>query len=477
MSPKCKIILSDLHLGAGCWADGNRADENRADGNRLEDFDSDDDFYALMQALVAESEHAQCEMELILAGDAFEFLQVPALRDVASFDPAARYAVSDYAPSSEAASAAKMALIVAGHARFFAGLRAFILAAPPYRRVTFIKGNHDVNLHWPEVQRVLRVALGAHSGPRAACVAFEERRITREGIYVEHGHQYAERANRFPDFEEPHDLAHPDQLHLPPGSAFVLGFFNNLERQYYWMDGVKPITALIWYAFALDFGLAVRALYALLRELPSLTWGNLQAEWGVSTYLETHEQLMAELEALDDAKRIQALERDLSGLRDFYRRAAYALALYGVPSRVAEAPAAEGLRDYAVLPRALAEEKAQRAALAEVAAQKVAQERVKVVVFGHTHEALQLPLAGDAVYLNCGTWTWVRDFSGEDYAAWKRLFKNPEQFTRARRLSYVRVDYDAQGQPSAQLLAYQRPERQRQPLWQGLLRRWLGRRR
>lgn len=471
MTLKCKIILSDLHLGAGRRTEGNRADENR-----LEDFDSDDDFYALLQALVTESERTQSEMELILAGDAFEFLQVPALRDVASFDPTAPYAVSDYAPSSEAASAAKMALIIAGHTRFFAGLRAFILAAPPYRRVTFIKGNHDVNLHWAEVQRLLRVALGANSGPRAARVTFEERRITREGIYVEHGHQYAERANRFPDFEEPHDLARPEQLHLPSGSAFVLSFFNNLERQHYWMDGVKPITALIWYTFALDFGLAVRALYALLRELPSLTWGNLPAEWGVSTYLETHEQLVAELEALDDAKRIQALERDLSGLRDFYRRAAYALALYGAPASSAETPSAEGLRDYAVLPRALAEEKAQRAALAEVAAQKVAQEKVKVVVFGHTHEALQLPLEGGAVYLNCGTWTWVRDFSGEDFSAWKRLFKNPEQFTHARHLSYVRVDYDAQGQPSAQLLTYQRAERQRKPLWPGLLRGWLGRR-
>jgi UDP-2,3-diacylglucosamine pyrophosphatase LpxH len=466
VSSKAKIIVSDLHLGAG----------RVAEGNLLEDFDSDDAFYEFMQSLIAESDRAQCEMELILAGDTFEFLQVPALEDAASFDPSAHYASEEYAPSSEAASVAKMALMVAGHSRFFAGLRAFILAAPPFRRVTFIKGNHDINLHWAGVQQALRVALGG-SGPRAACVSFEERRITREGLYVEHGSQYGERANRFPDFEEPHDMAHPEQLHLPPGSAFVLSFFNTLEREHYWMDGVKPITALIWYTFALDFGLAVRALYALLRELPSLTWGNLPPEWGVTTYLEAHEHLVAELEEIDDAKRVQALERDLGALRDFYRRAAFALALYGVPSRAAEPPAAEGVRDYAVLPRALAEERAQRAALVGVAARKVAQENARVVVFGHTHEATVERLDGDAVYLNSGAWTWARDFSGEDFTAWKRLFKNPEQFTQERRLSYVRVDYDAQGQPSAQLLTFQRPERERGPLWRGLLRRLLGGRR
>ena len=67
--PDIKIVFSDLHLGAGL-PDA---------GNWLEDFDQDDLFAALLGRLAAESEATQQGMELVLAGDTFEFLQVPAI--------------------------------------------------------------------------------------------------------------------------------------------------------------------------------------------------------------------------------------------------------------------------------------------------------------------------------------------------------------------------------------------------------------
>ncbi|MBA7689754.1 hypothetical protein ES703_98265 [subsurface metagenome] len=69
MRKKAKIIISDLHLGAG------RSDE----GNLLEDFHSDDAFAQFLSQLAAESQQQGIELELIVAGDMFEFLQVPAL--------------------------------------------------------------------------------------------------------------------------------------------------------------------------------------------------------------------------------------------------------------------------------------------------------------------------------------------------------------------------------------------------------------
>jgi len=36
-------------------------------------------------------------------------------------------------------------------------------------------------------------------------LTFEERCVSHEGIYVEHGNQYAEKVSRFNNFEEPHD--------------------------------------------------------------------------------------------------------------------------------------------------------------------------------------------------------------------------------------------------------------------------------
>ncbi len=462
MSGKAKIIMSDLHLGAG------RVQE----GNRLEDFVSDDAFSELLQARVVESQRDALEIELIFAGDAFDLLQVPALEDPATFDPQAAYPKERYIPTDEAASAAKMALVIDGHPRFFAALRSFLQATAPRRTVTFIKGNHDINLHWLGVQRALRTALGA-TGARSTCLTFEERRITREGIYVEHGNQYTERINRFPDFEEPHDPDVPGQLYLPPGSSFVFSFFNGLERRYYWMDGVKPLTALVWYIFALDPPLALRALLALLRELPALIWGSLPVEWAMSTYLEAHEQL---LEELQDPKRIQALQSNLSELGEFYRRVELALVLYGTPNRAAGQPTAADVREYAVLPRALAEEQAQRSALRRVARQKRDQERAKVIVFGHTHEAAAEALGEGAVYLNCGTWTWLRTFDSSDFAAWKRLFRDPGYYTQERHLTYARVDYDAEGQPEGKLLLLE-PRRPARPgFWARAFERVFSRR-
>ncbi|NIV32942.1 MAG: hypothetical protein GWN58_26910, partial [Anaerolineae bacterium] len=62
--------------------------------------------------------------------------------------PAIEYPPKQYHSSSEEDSVLKMAIIVEGHRAFFKGLGRFLRMGPPRRRVTFIKGNHDLNLHW-----------------------------------------------------------------------------------------------------------------------------------------------------------------------------------------------------------------------------------------------------------------------------------------------------------------------------------------
>ena len=81
-----------------------------------------------------------------------------------------------------------------------------------------------------------------------------------------------------------------------------------------------------------------------------------------------------------------------------------------------------------------------------------------MVVFGHTHDAVVEDLGDGAVYINSGTWTWTRDFSGEDYAAWKRLLKYPERYTTERRLNYVRIDYTEDGLPVGRLREFRRSQ-------------------
>jgi UDP-2,3-diacylglucosamine pyrophosphatase LpxH len=432
MPGKFKIVVSDLHLSAG----------REAEGNPLEDFSSGLEITALLEEIAAESDRDWAEVELIINGDAFEMLQVP---HVDAFEPARAYPPEEYHSSSEQDSARKMALIVSGHKPFFDALGQFIRVGPPRRAVTFVKGNHDVNLHWPAVQDSIRQALGA-TGGRASLLTFEERGISREGIYVEHGNQYAEMVDRLEDMEQPHDHDRPGQLAIPLGSWFVMDVFNLVEREKYWIDGVKPITALVWYALAYDFAFAARAIATFVRALPGII------SEGVLDVEDPRADLVRQLEDPDQAQALAVrYDEDPAFRAQFNAELATILApppdLPGVdvvPLRAQADPVAMGdqIRERV------------NSSLYEIAAKRAIEEGVRLVTFGHTHDASVEDLPGGGVYINSGTWTWRADFSGAGKETWKDLFEHPERFTDDRLLSYVRIDYDAQGQPAGRLLAY-----------------------
>ncbi len=429
--PKFKIIVSDLHLGAG----------PPTGANPLEDFNLDDEFAALLAGAVAESERDGADAELILNGDTFEMLQVPNVDD---FDPAEAYPPERYHSSLEHESARKMALIVRGHPTFFEALRSFVQPGLPQRRVTFIKGNHDLELHWLLVQDRIRQALDSN-GDRAALLSFVERRIRREGIYVEHGNQYAERVDQVRDMLEPHDPSRPGQLDYPPGSWFVMNIFNEIERERYWIDGVKPITALIWFALKFDSLFAARAIGTLLRALPGTLEDALLAveESEAEALAEQLEHPKARREFArrygeDPAFRAQfnaRLARILSPPPTFQDEAALAL----VPSP-----------DAVAMGEAIQER--MRSSLYNAARRRAMEEDVHLVAFGHTHEAGGEVLPGGGVYINSGTWTWRAELGGVGEWAWWELFRHPERFIDDRLLTYVRVDYDETGRPHGRLL-------------------------
>lgn len=429
MAGNIKIIVSDLHLGAGFLAEGNA----------LEDFWYDQELGALLDQIATESSRNAAEVELIINGDAFEMLQVP---NVDTFAPSSIYPPTEFHSSSEADSALKMALVVAGHRAVFEALARFIQPGPPRRWVTFIKGNHDVNLHWPAVQACVRQALGA-TGDRAPLLAFEELRISRDGIYVEHGNQYAESASRLRDMEEPHDPEHPGQLALPVGSWFVMNFLNSVERAKYWVDGIKPIHALICYALVFDFPFAARAISALLRALTS------EAAEGLLLDRDPRSDLLRQLEDPSRVREISARHQSDDLFRTWFN-SEFVRLLPPLPESKAImfttwANAGDGQAMGDDLRQAI------RSSLHEAARQRAAEQGAGLVVFGHTHEPLVEALPDGACYINSGSWTWRADFTGEGKQSWNDLFAHPERFTQDRQLSYVRVDYDGAGKPVGQL--------------------------
>jgi len=438
MPGKFKIVISDLHLSAG----------RVAEGNPLEDFGSDQDLASFLDEVAAESDGDGAEVELIVNGDGFEMLQVP---HVDEFDPPHEYRPEQYHSSSELDSERKMALIIAGHPVFFEALERFIQAGPPPRYLTFVKGNHDVNLHWPAVQRAIREAIGA-TGDRAPLLIFEERRIRREGIYVEHGNQYAEAVDRVDDMEEPHDHDKPGQLAIPAGSWFVMDVFNEVERDKYWIDGVKPITALVWYALAYDFPFAARSIATLIRALPGI-FSEVMRDVEEPGPEEPSAALLHQLEDPDQvAEMAERYESDEAFRAEFNAEVAGILADSSEldTGDMARAPRQPD-------PVAIGDQIRTRvnSALFEIAKQRAQEENVKLVTFGHTHDAVEEPLPDGGSYINSGTWTWRADLSAAGEHTWRELFEHPERFTDNRLLSYVRIDYDGAGEPRGSLMAYE----------------------
>jgi hypothetical protein len=177
-----------------------------------------------------------------------ELLQVPA---VDHYDPDENYPIEAYHDSSEPASIKRLNRIVEGHPEVFNALSDFMHVEAPQRRITIIKGYHDVNLYWSGVKGRLREVLGA-SGARSSLLLFAEEFVNREKIYVEHGHQRTEKMNSYHDFLDPRRPDDLSQLYYPTGSYFNIDIFTRRGRERWFFDNIKPVTTLIWYALQWD---------------------------------------------------------------------------------------------------------------------------------------------------------------------------------------------------------------------------------
>ena len=148
-----RVIISDLHMGAG---------------DRLDDFDADAELSTFIRTYVA----GAAPTELILAGDTFEFLQVR-LPDL-----------SDFEWSGEAA-AQRLGAILAAHTEPIAALRVFL--DQPGNQLTVLIGNHDFELHYAKAKARLREALGLAEGDRRLRFGLT---YSGGGVYIDHGMQF-----------------------------------------------------------------------------------------------------------------------------------------------------------------------------------------------------------------------------------------------------------------------------------------------
>ena len=276
------LFVSDFHLSEG------RSPENGLI-HRNEDFFQDVAF-AQFLAHHGQLSHQETAVEyyntpwkLVINGDIFDFLQVISkpkqgaelfgVKGVRTHAELSQNEQDFGLGTSSPEIVWKVSHIAKGHPIFFQALAWFV--AQPGNELVLMKGNHDIELFWPDVQlRIRQLLQRAYNDWRQTAVPddahallplldgmpeelssahvkkiaiFPPSYLYEPGLfYAEHGCQH-EPANSFKNFEDPRLPDAPDYIELPSGSLFVRYFFNDVEHIHPFADNMKPISRYIFW--------------------------------------------------------------------------------------------------------------------------------------------------------------------------------------------------------------------------------------
>ncbi len=179
-APLETLVLSDMHLSDAQEPD---AGPPHWKAYKRREFFIDADVERLLTWT-----HAQAEgpMELVLNGDIFDFDNITAMPEEPPGE--INWLGRQRGMTSEAwMSAYKMERIVADHPVFFGALRTWVQRG---HELVFVLGNHDLELHWPEVQSLVRQALALPEALQAQVRFCEWFYLSEGDTFVSHGHMY-----------------------------------------------------------------------------------------------------------------------------------------------------------------------------------------------------------------------------------------------------------------------------------------------
>lgn len=223
-----RLVLSDLHL-----AEGSRPGKL----NPFEDFFHDERFAELL-AHHTKQAGRDTEIELILNGDIFDLLKIR---------------VNDRWPTSitNEIAAEKLRQCLDGHPIFVRALREFL--AEPGRSLTYLPGNHDIDMWLPAPQELFRryVAPG-EKGERVRFITSSDTYYLPEGIQIRHGHQF-ERIHRV-DYRAMTRKRNDgeDEMILPWGAIWILEVLNPLKLFRSHVDKIQPLGRFMLWSTFLD---------------------------------------------------------------------------------------------------------------------------------------------------------------------------------------------------------------------------------
>ena len=381
---------------------------------------------------------------LVVNGDMVDFMSVMILPEGDSEsddEDDRRYGLG----FGERQSCKKLERVIARHQGVFGGLAEFVKAG---NELVIVIGNHDVEFHYPSVQKTLvewlcGLALGAGASNEDKTTL--QSRITfcpwfyyrPDLIYIEHGHQYDEycsfdyllhpvapnadsrknkRTNRKSGIAL--SVAHAGMRYfanqLPeydPHTAEHWGFLNYMK--WVWAKGLKYFIR-VFYLYGMLVWRLVEMWYALIdrrddserRALHRKRLGELSRAWQIA------EEKLVELDALRRTPVTRRLWKLLGALfLDRVLLGGLALATAGVLAGELRgwwrliAPLAT-LISFAVvneiLNRLRLEPPSSRLRSAPALIRRLV--RAPYIVFGHSHAPEAIALDGGGVYFNTGTW-------------------------------------------------------------------------
>lgn len=436
-------VVSDLHLGPG-WLPNGELDP-------LEDFTAGEEFARFLEVIGTTGS----AVELVIAGDFLEYCQTLPEIGLASPD--------DQLGSTEAESIRRTRVILgfeptisSGHPEVFRALRRFMMEG---NSVTIIAGNHDIDLLWDGVWALVFDEIyppGSCGDLRLVEYSYQLGRGASGRVYIEHGHEY-DRANSFGDqMSEPFGLDHNGTWRLKRcwGTLFVDKVYNQLERERWFIDNVKPILRVVQLGLRNDFLFTATAVALVVRFL--VTSGLPPILGGMGEGVDGDGSLDSEsLAATISDPKLQSAVR--SQLADPQTRAEFERELgranpADLRALVDGAGALMTLDDLIVVPGGEvilgggSPDDVYKAAALQILE---AEPSLTTVIMGHTHgridgtaEPIELSDGRQGYYFNSGTWTWhLRDEDRRSYS-WEEI-SDETNYTTV--FTYIKLEPDGNG--------------------------------
>jgi UDP-2,3-diacylglucosamine pyrophosphatase LpxH len=237
MQDRATLVLSDIHIGAG---------HRKGAVNFFDDFRLDRQLASLLRRHSTGEFRGQ-DVELVLNGDIFDLLKVSVHGQFTD-------------RITEEVGVHKIGRCLTGHPKVVRALSAFL--AVPHKRITFLPGNHDMELVFPGVQRAFTQAVtGRPEDPRVRFVADRPSYDVEGGVQIHHGHQF----EAMHAFDWNHlwvERRGRRILNLPWGSLFILHVIRRFKAERPYLDRVKPFWPLIPGGLLFDTRFTLRLLAA-----------------------------------------------------------------------------------------------------------------------------------------------------------------------------------------------------------------------